>query len=295
MLQIDPPVRTTATDGVLLVDKPFGMTSHDVVAIARRTLRTRRIGHTGTLDPFATGLLVLLVGRATRLAQFVDDEPKVYDATIAFGVETTTDDPTGDTTRTAALPDAAEVDRAIRALTGQIEQIPPDYSAKKVGGQRAYAAARAGAPLELRPVVVVVHEWRVQHRTPSALEATITCGGGTYIRALARDLGRAAGSAAHLSALRRTRCGVFDVAEATSFVDGNFIEQPRLLPLRSAIPHLPTHQLDETTLRRVQHGNSIEAETDASLVALIDAEGGLVAIARLEGGELRPRVVVRDA
>ncbi|HKW11574.1 MAG TPA: tRNA pseudouridine(55) synthase TruB [Gemmatimonadaceae bacterium] len=295
MLQIDPPVRTTATDGVLLVDKPSGMTSHDVVAIARRTLHTRRIGHTGTLDPFATGLLVLLVGRATRLAQFVDDEPKVYEATITFGVETTTDDPTGDTARIAALPDTEKVDRAIQALTGQIEQCPPAYSAKKVGGQRAYAAARAGAPLELRPVVVVVHEWRVRHRTPSALDVTITCGGGTYIRALARDLGRAVGSAAHLSALRRVRCGVFDVAEATSFVGGDAREQPRLRPLRSAIAHLPTRQLDETALRRVQHGNSIEAEADASLVALVDAEGDLVAIARLEGRELRPCVVVRDA
>ena len=295
MLQIDPPVRTTATDGVLLVDKPSGMTSHDVVAIARRTLHTRRIGHTGTLDPFATGLLVLLVGRATRLAQFVDDEPKVYEATITFGVETTTDDPTGETARIAALPDTEKVDRAIEALTGQIGQRPPSYSAKKVGGQRAYAAARAGAPLELPPVVVVVHEWRVRHRTPSALDVTITCGGGTYIRALARDLGRAAGSAAHLSALRRVRCGVFDVAEATSFVGGDAREQPRLRPLRSAIAHLPTRQLDETALRRVQHGNSIEAEADASLVALVDAEGDLVAIARLEGRELRPCVVVRDA
>lgn len=295
MLLIDPPVRTTATDGVLLVDKPSGMTSHDVVAIARRMLRTRRIGHTGTLDPFATGLLVLLVGRATRLAQFVDDEPKVYDATITFGFETTTDDPTGDTTRTAALPDPADVDRAIRALTGQIEQRPPDYSAKKVGGRRAYAAARAGAPLELRPTVVVVHDWRVRQRTPSALDVTITCGGGTYIRALARDLGRAAGSAAHLAALRRTRCGVFDVADATSPVEGNEIERPRLLPLRSAIPQLPTRRLDEAELRRVQHGNPVDAVADAELVALVDAEGELVAIARREGDELRPRVVVRDA
>src|SRR5689334_20117539 len=183
-----PAVRTTATEGVLLVDKPPGMTSHDVVAIARRVLGTRRIGHTGTLDPFATGLLVLLVGRATRLARFVDDEPKVYDASIEFGTETTTDDLTGDVTRVAPPPCDGAVDAAIAALTGEILQQPPDYSAKKIGGQRAYAAARAGKPLALQPVPVTVHEWKVLHRSPTSLDATIRCGGGTYVRALARDL-----------------------------------------------------------------------------------------------------------
>ena len=127
------PVRTTATDGLLLVDKGPGVTSHDVVALARRSLRTRRVGHTGTLDPFATGLLVLLVGRATRLARYVDDEPKVYDATISFGAETSTDDPTGEVTRIAAPPSAKDVDEAIDSLTGSILQRPPDYSAVEDG------------------------------------------------------------------------------------------------------------------------------------------------------------------
>src|SRR5690348_12915556 len=144
--------RTIATaDGVLLVDKPAGMTSHDVVALARRSLGTRRVGHTGTLDPFATGLLIVLVGQATRLAQFVEDEPKVYDATITFGAETDTDDVTGQVVRAAAAPAAADVHAAIRALTGRIVQQPPAYSAKKVEGRRAYAAARAGSPLMLEP------------------------------------------------------------------------------------------------------------------------------------------------
>src|SRR5690348_1905363 len=218
-IQITLPVRTTGTDGVLLVDKPAGMTSHDVVAVARRALHTRRIGHTGTLDPFATGLLVLLVGRATRLARFVEDEPKVYDATISFGSETTTDDITGQTTRQAPLPDAARVDEGVQRLTGHIDQRPPDYSAKKLSGRRAYAAARAGTPLELPAVSIVVHEWVVRRRTPGSLDVTITCGGGTYIRALARDLGRLAGSAAHLSALRRTRSGVFAAEQAVSLDD----------------------------------------------------------------------------
>lgn len=280
---------------MLLVDKPAGMTSHDVVAVARRALHTRRIGHTGTLDPFATGLLVLLVGRATRLAQFVDDEPKVYDATISFGSETTTDDITGETTREAAAPDAARVDEGVHRLTGRIEQRPPDYSAKKLAGRRAYAAARAGAPVELQPAPVVVHEWVVRRRTPSSLEVTITCAGGTYIRALARDLGRLAGSAAHLGALRRTRSGVFALEQAVSVANLRDREPPPLLPVRSAISHLSTRRLAEAELRRVQHGNAVDAEGDDRLVALVDADGDLVALAEREGGLLRPRVVMRDA
>jgi len=292
---IAPPVRTTPTDGVLLVDKPSGMTSHDVVAIARRALGTRRVGHTGTLDPFATGLLVLLVGRATRLAQFVDGEPKVYEATISFGNETTTDDLTGEKTRLADPPNDAAIDRGIEVLTGSIEQRPPDYSAKKLAGRKAYAAARAGAPLELQPVSVVVHEWIVRQRTPSTLDVTISCGGGTYIRALARDLGRIADSAAHLTVLRRIRSGSFDVADATSLVALREQAPPRLLPLRSAIPHLSTRRLGDDELARVQHGNTVIAESDAGLVALLDADGNLVALAEREGPVLHPRVVMRHA
>ena len=293
--QITLPVRTTPIDGVLLVDKPAGMTSHDVVAVARRALQTRRVGHTGTLDPFATGLLVLLVGRATRLARFVEDEPKVYDATISFGRETTTDDLTGETTREAPAPDVSDVDEGIRRLTGRIEQRPPDYSAKKLAGRRAYAAARAGAPLELEPASVVVHEWLVRRRTPTTLDVTITCGGGTYIRALARDLGRIARSAAHLTALRRTRSGVFEVDKAVSAEDLRDREPPTLMPLHSAVSHLATRRLDDVELSRVQHGNAVDAQGDASLVALVDADGDLVALAQREGNVLQPRVVLRDA
>jgi tRNA pseudouridine55 synthase len=238
---------------------------------------------------------VLLVGRATRLAQFVEDEPKVYEATIRFGSETTTDDITGETTREAPLPDPSLVEEGIRRLTGRIEQRPPDYSAKKLGGRRAYAAARAGAPLELGAASVVVHEWIVRQWTPTTLAVTITCGGGTYIRALARDLGRLAGSAAHLTVLRRTRSGVFGVEQAVSTTDLHDLEPPALMSLRSAISHLSTRRLDDAELRRVQHGNAVDAEGDASLVALVDAEGGLVALAQREGDLLRPRVVMRDA
>ena len=201
-------------EGLLLVDKPAGITSHDVVDRVRRAYGERSVGHLGTLDPFATGLLLVLVGRATRLATFLDIEPKVYDAVISFGTETDTDDSTGEATRSAPRPSEADVRAAIVTLTGDIEQVPPAYSAKKVGGKRAYVAARMGEEMELAPASVVVHRWEPRKFTGDALAATITCGGGTYIRALARDLGRLSGSAAHLASLRRTRIGKFDVADA---------------------------------------------------------------------------------
>jgi tRNA pseudouridine55 synthase len=201
---------------LLLVDKPAGMTSHDVVQHVRRIYGERSIGHLGTLDPFATGLLVLLLGRATRLATFLDIEPKVYEAIVRFGSETDTDDSTGTAIRSAPQPVEADVRSALTSLTGTISQIPPAYSAKSVDGTRAYDAARRGEPLELEAVEVQVHGWEVREIKPESLHATITCSGGTYIRALARDLGRLTSSAAHLTALRRTRIGPFDVRDAAT-------------------------------------------------------------------------------
>ena len=181
------------TDGLLLVDKPAGMTSHDVVSVARRAVGPSRVGHAGTLDPFATGLLVLLVGRGTRLIPYLDAEPKVYDATIRFGAETDTDDSTGRVMRESALPAPAAVDAALATMVGDLEQRPPAYSAKQVEGVRAYAAARRGRPLDLAPVTVRVHAWTVRERRDAELDVTVICGGGTYVRALARDLGRSRG------------------------------------------------------------------------------------------------------
>jgi tRNA pseudouridine55 synthase len=195
------------------------MTSHDVVQQVRRIYGERSIGHLGTLDPFATGLLVLLLGRATRLANFLDIEPKVYEATIRFGSETDTDDATGTTIRTADNPDEASVRAALQGLSGPISQIPPAYSAKSVDGTRAYDAARRGEPLDLKPVEVTVHGWEILDLSTDKLRAIVTCSGGTYIRALARDLGRLTSSAAHLSALRRTRVGAFDLAQAARLED----------------------------------------------------------------------------
>jgi tRNA pseudouridine55 synthase len=221
-----------AESGLLLVDKPAGITSHDVVDIARRAYGEKSIGHLGTLDPFATGLLVLLLGRATRLATFIENEPKVYDATISFGNETDTGDPTGDVIRSAPLPSPAAVLDAIPSLTGEILQVPPEFSAKKVLGAPAYRAARAGASVVLAPAPVKVHEWQVESLTDHELRVSISCGGGTYVRALARDLGRACNSAAHLVALRRTRSGEFDVADAASIDDLRSSHRPPIRRLR---------------------------------------------------------------
>lgn len=206
-----------SVDGLLLIDKPAGITSHDAVLIVRRAYGERSIGHLGTLDPFATGLLVLLLGRCTRLASFINNEPKIYEATIKFGAATDTDDCTGTVIReSSVLPDRKSVDMAISSLTGKIQQIPPQYSAKKVDGVRSYDKAREGEEVDLKPVDIEVHSWRVLGMRKGELDVEIVCGGGTYIRALARDLGELTGSAAHLTRLRRTGSGSFNVKDAVS-------------------------------------------------------------------------------
>lgn len=282
-----------ASGGLLLVDKPAGITSHSVVDRVRRAIGTTRIGHAGTLDPFATGLLVVLVGRVTRLAPYLDAEPKVYRARVQFGTRTTTDDLEGDVVEIAPPPQPGVVDRAISGLTGNLLQRPPAYSAKQVGGVRAYAAARRGAPLSLEPAAVIVHEWRIIQRDDASVDAEITCSGGTYIRALARDLGEATGSAAHLAALRRLRIGRFDVAQAFTIES---IEQGAytLVAPTEAVSQLPRETLDDLDARRITHGQSITARTPGSVAALCHGEE-LLAVAVREGETWRPRVVMRDA
>lgn len=280
--------------GLVLVDKPAGMTSHDAVAIVRRALKTRRVGHTGTLDPFATGLLVVLVGRGTRLIPYVDGEPKVYEATIRFGSETDTDDLTGTTTREAPPPSDVAIAKGIARLTGEIDQLPPAYSAKKVDGVRAYDAARRGSALTLAPARVTVNEWCVLAREGSDLRVRITCGGGTYIRALARDLGRSAESAAHLAQLRRLKSGPFDVADAVP-IDMVRSGAIRVQPLLTGVPSLPAQRLEPADLRRALHGNVVPARVEGARVALLDDQETLIAVAERVGGDLHPALVLRDA
>ncbi|HWG53194.1 MAG TPA: tRNA pseudouridine(55) synthase TruB [Gemmatimonadaceae bacterium] len=282
-----------APDGLLLVDKPAGRSSHDVVNVVRRVLGVRRAGHAGTLDPFATGLLILLIGRATRLASCLEDEPKTYEATVRLDAETDTDDLTGQVVRTAPVPPRAELERAMLALSGDILQVPPAYSAKQRDGQRAYVAARRGTALALPPVAVRVEAWTVRAWRANELDVRITCAGGTYIRALARDLGRLADGAAHLAALRRVQCGGFSV-DAASPLDA-LGAAPALLPPRAAVPSLPAQVVTADEAARVAHGQRIPARVAGPRAALVDDAGALVALADRADEHWHPRLVMRDA
>jgi tRNA pseudouridine55 synthase len=285
------PTVSQRRDGVLLVDKPAGLTSHDAVTRVRHSLGVRRIGHAGTLDPFATGLLVMLVGRATRLLPYVHGEPKTYEATIAFGTETDTDDLTGVPTRQAPLPEPETIRPATIQLTGVIEQIPPAYSAKQVHGQRAYQSARRGAPLVLAPVKIEVLAWDVRDVTAARADVVITCSGGTYVRALARDLGRLVGSAAHLERLRRTRSGEFRVTDAVA-PDG--VTAADLRPALASLGAIPVQRVDAEDARRLGAGRMVRATVTGPRAALIDDAGDVVAIAERADECWQPRVVLVD-
>lgn len=292
------------TSGLLFVDKPAGVSSHDVVSIVRRAARTRRVGHAGTLDPFATGLLVLAVGPCTRLLPHIVGDPKVYETTIAFGHETATDDATGELTDTADLPPLEWLTdphhpvrlAAEQQLTGTIAQTPPVYSAKHVDGRRAYDLARRGIDVDLPPVAVRVDRWEWVDATGDTLTTRITCGGGTYIRALARDLGRALGSAAHCRTLRRLASGPVHVRDAVALerlVPGAIIDGD--VTLHSPLPSLGpvAHQpLDASQLVDLQHGRPVLATVDGTRAALL-LDGEVVAMAeRTARDRWQPRVVM---
>lgn len=285
------------TDGILVVDKPVNVSSHDVVAHVRRAAHTRRVGHAGTLDPFATGLLVLAVGNATRLLPYLDGEPKVYEARFRFGTETDSDDTTGVPVRTAPLPDLGALGAALQALTGTILQVPPAYSAKHVDGERAYMKARRGEAVELPPVQIVVHAWEVVAHTADTLDVRITCRGGTYVRALARDLGRVLGSAAHCETLRRTRsgrCHVSDAVPMDALVRGAIADGT--VRLRSPLPALQEMvqvTLDAAAETNVRFGRSIAATVEGARAVLVDASQHVVGIAdRTTDGRWQPRLVL---
>ncbi|MBA2244026.1 MAG: tRNA pseudouridine(55) synthase TruB [Gemmatimonadetes bacterium] len=286
-------------NGVLPVDKPEGPTSHDVVAIARRALRTRRIGHTGTLDPFASGLLLLCIGPATRLAEYLTALPKSYRATLRLGEATDTDDLKGEILqRTEAWRDLteAEVRSALAQQCGTIEQLPPLYSAKKVEGERMYAAARRGERPERTPVQVAVHRIELLAFRPPEVEFEVDCSSGTYIRAIARDVGEALAVGAHLRTLQRTRIGEHRLESALpleSLEDAERVRRALLTPLK-ALHHLRRVTVAEESLGVVRHGGAIPAPeglADGASVTLASAAGELLAIAEARGGSLQPRKV----
>ncbi|MFZ8757854.1 tRNA pseudouridine(55) synthase TruB [Microbacterium sp. HMH0099] len=282
--------------GILLVDKPGGVTSHDVVSRARRALGTRKIGHAGTLDPMATGLLVLGVEGATRLLTFIVGADKTYEATILLGVATDSDDADGtETDRTDAATVAAVTDEAIAAgiaqLTGEIDQVPSRVSAIKVQGRRAYELARAGEEVELaaRRITVSRFEVRAIRRSPGtiALDVVVDCTSGTYIRALARDLGAGLGVGGHLTALRRTRIGGFAVEDAVS-ADA-IAEQALVDPATAAGDVVGPLPVSADEARDLRHGKRIDGgdRLRGPLGAAIDPEGRLVGVVERRGAQLK--------
>ena len=279
----------TSPEGLLLVDKPAGYTSHDVVATVRRLARTRRVGHAGTLDPMATGVLVLGIGRATKLLTFLVGCDKGYAATIRLGVATVTDDAEGEVSAVRSVPEgvADRVPAAVAALTGAITQVPSSVSAIKVDGRRSYDRARAGESVELaaRPVRVEAFEVTGVRRAAATtdLDVRVAVSSGTYVRALARDLGAALGVGGHLTALRRTRVGPFAVAEATD------LEAPELLaPADVASRLFPVWRMDAEQTVALAQGKRVAADVpDGEVVAALAPDGRLAGLVRVDSGVAR--------
>jgi tRNA pseudouridine55 synthase len=286
---IQPP----PLDGALVVDKPAGRTSHDVVEAVRRLLGFRQIGHLGTLDPLATGVLVLLLGRATRLARFYTGRRKRYDCTVRFGFATDTYDSDGE----AQGPDLAPsinreaIERFAAGFVGRIKQTPPPFSAKKIHGKPAHELARKNKPVELKPVEVDVYEFRLIAVEGSLAQFTIECGAGTYIRSLAHELGKLESSGAHLAQISRTAVGEFTLDQAVSAADlaaasraGKITEH--IIPLEGLLPNLPRATVLPLVERRIRHGAKFN-------ITLAQIQPGRTAAAQgatseLDSGEWKP-------
>jgi tRNA pseudouridine55 synthase len=296
-------------DGVLIIDKPQGLTSHDVVAVARRSLHERRIGHTGTLDPLATGVLPLACGRATRLVRFFMASDKDYEATVRFGVSTDSYDITGaETARSGLVPTGASVEAALEGLRGEYMQVPPAFSAQKVAGERAYAKARRDEDVILSPVQVRVTRADVLELTGSACRIAVTCSAGFYVRSLAHSLGEIVGTGACLEALRRTRSGEFGIDQAVdleSLRRASTAVTERWISLERLLPALPAVRLGSEGRKRVVHGqmlgrrdvlsgDDVTFGQPGTWVRLLDAEEQLVALATVvpTGESLHPAIVL---
>ena len=314
--------RMNRMDGVLVIDKPAGVTSHDVVDEVRRTLQVRRVGHTGTLDPFATGVLVILIGRATRLAQFISGVEKEYEAVIRLGYATDTGDVTGKPIQTNEENPTIngrghwsrdEIEAALESLRGEIDQVPPMYSAKKQGGRKLYEMARRGEEVERKPVRVCINKFEPIKPKGDLLkdnldgtfdfEVRVECSSGTYVRTLAEDFGKRLRVGAHLAELRRTRVGDFQIEQAQTLeqVKVNFVEEALgkvLLPTDAALTRFPAVDLTVSDVRRVQNGLAVNLSdskwTNGERVRMRDEQGNLIAVAEYDdtSASLRPGVVI---
>jgi tRNA pseudouridine55 synthase len=302
---------------VLIIDKRSGVTSHDVVARARHILHERRIGHTGTLDPFATGVLAILVGKATRLAQFLNEVDKEYEAIIRLGYSTDTGDRTG-----TPIPGPStdvrnwteqEIEAALKTLRGEIDQVPPMYSAKKVQGKKLYELARRGESVERKPVHVCIHEFEaikpdgqlIKDNRDGTVDfhARVSCSSGTYVRTLAEDFGKRLYVGAHLAELRRTRVGDFQLAQAITLdqLKLHFGEESLgtvMLPPNAALSRLPFVHLSDEDVRRANNGREVTVTgynwADGENIKMCDAQEQLIAVGQYDANSksVHPRVVL---
>ena len=307
-------------DGVLVVDKPSGLTSHDVVAQVRHILHVRRVGHTGTLDPFATGVLVVMVGRATRLAQFLSGLEKEYEAVIRLGYATDTGDLTGqrvseesDALKTPGPWTKEQIEAALENLRGEIDQVPPMYSAKKQGGRKLYELARQGQEVKREPVRVCIYKFEPIKLSGELLrdnldgtfdfEVRVACSSGTYVRTLAEDFGKRLNTGAHLVELRRTRVGdlLVDQAQTVTQVKEAFVEESLgtiLYPPDDVLARLPFLDLSDDEVRRIRNGLDIHVEgqqwSDGERVRMRDQNRNLIAVGKFSADQhsLHPAVVI---
>ena len=278
-------------EGLLLVDKPKGVTSHDVVDVLRRGLASRKVGHAGTLDPMATGLLLIGVGRATRLLRFLGGLPKTYEGSIRLGIEMTTLDADGDVVREAGVDvTETQVGDAMRALVGESLQRPPAYSAVKVGGRKLYEAAREGERLEAEPRPIRVDAFDLLSYEAPNVTFRVTCSGGTYVRVLASDVGAALSCGAHLIALRRTAIGPYSVDDA---VAPDRAGEP--LPLDAAVGHLPRLDLDADEAVAASHGRPLGPAGLTGPYGVFGPDGLLIGVYEDDGPRARPQVILASA
>ena len=278
-------------NGIFIIDKPEGMTSHDVVQRIRKIFNIAKAGHLGTLDPLATGVLPVCVGKATRLAQFLPSSPKEYTGEIRFGFSTNTYDREGFPAGPEVPFDGAKDDirRMMQSLTGVLDQVPPAFSAKKIAGVRSYKLARTNRTIEMAPVKVEIQQFELLSLDPPFAKFIVVCSAGTYVRSLVHDLGRKAGCGAHLTALRRTRSGEFRIEDAIGL---DRITEAKLISINRLLSSWPSIEVSESDESRVAHGNRIRSACAGDFARILNKRGQFIAVASVESGWARPRLVL---
>jgi tRNA pseudouridine55 synthase len=279
-------------NGVLVINKAGGMTSHDVVQRVRKLFKTSKVGHLGTLDPMATGVLPLCIGKATRMGQFFPTSPKEYTGEIRFGFATDTYDREGERTseEKPLEHNRTQLEEALQSLTGAFDQKPPLISAKKIGGEPSYKLARRGTPIESPAVPIEVHRFEILRFEPPLAAFRVVCSGGTYVRSLAHDLGEKLGCGAHLESLQRLRSGDFGIEQAVAL---DRVTTKDLVPMESLLIEFPAITVgDDLEEDRIRHGNPISTRLDRGLARIFNKQGEFLAVAFVESGWARPRVVL---